>query len=154
LSKIIWDKRLLFLAEHISTWSKDPSTKVGAVLAHGKDVVGLGYNGFPKGVEDTEERLNDRPTKYKLVVHAEANAILMAGHKTNGASLYVWCPGWGNPCICNECAKLAIQAGVKEVVGVEGVSKDNGLSSRWGESMKVVSTMLDESSVTYRGVTI
>ena len=72
-----WDKRFLDLAEHVAGWSKDPSTQVGCVIVNDKRVVvGLGYNGFPRGVEDTPERLNDRPTKYLMVQHAEVNAIL------------------------------------------------------------------------------
>src|ERR1700722_2700699 len=86
-----WDIRFLELAKHISNWSKDPSTKVGAVLVNDlKQVVGMGYNGFARGVQDTDERLNDRETKYKLVVHAEVNAIIQAGHAARNSTLYVY----------------------------------------------------------------
>ena len=101
-----WDRRFLELAHHISTWSKDPSTQVGAVLVRdGNIVIGMGYNGFARGVYDTEERYSDRETKYKLVVHAEINAILMAGAAARGATLYVY-PSFALPPICVDCACL------------------------------------------------
>ena len=66
-----WDTRFLSLAEHISSWSKDPSTKVGAaIIGPYRDIISLGYNGFPRGVEDTPERLENRELKYKMIVHA------------------------------------------------------------------------------------
>ena len=65
-----WDKRFLGLAAHVAEWSKDPSTQVGAVVANGKKVVSLGFNGFPQGLSD-DHRLHDRETKYSLVLHAE-----------------------------------------------------------------------------------
>lgn len=146
-----WDERFLKLAEHISTWSKDPSTKVGAILVGPNNlVVGLGYNGFPRGVSDSEDRLNDRPTKYKFVVHAEVNAILMAGERAKGATLYVT-PTFAVPNICNECAKFAIQAGVKELVGWTPTGTEEQ-KARWGDAIAISKAMLDESGVTYRTV--
>lgn len=69
ISQEKWDRRFLELAKQVSTWSKDPSTKVGAVLVNeDKHVVGMGFNGFPVGVADTEERLNNRELKYKMIV--------------------------------------------------------------------------------------
>ena len=146
-----WDERFLELAEHISTWSKDPSTKVGAVLV-GPDklIVGVGYNGFPRGVNDSDDRLNDRPTKYKFVVHAEVNALLMAGTRARGATLYVT-PTFAIPNICNECAKFAIQAGVKELVSWTPTGTEEQ-KARWGEAIAISKAMLDESGVTYRTV--
>ena len=146
-----WDRRLLGLAKHISMWSKDPSTKVGAVLADAQHiVVGLGYNGFARGVEDSEERLYDRPTKYRYVVHAEVNAILCAGHRAKGATLYVW-PAFGVPNICHDCAKFAIQAGVAAVVGPE-VSETKDVRGDWVESLAHARQMLTEAGVRFRGV--
>ena len=135
-----WDRRFIELAKHISTYSKDPSTKVGAIIVNDNHlVVGMGYNGFPRGVEDSEERLNDREQKYAMVVHAEANAILMAGHKCRGATLYVY-PSFVLPPICNECAKLVIQSGIREVVGYEP-DLTNERSKRWASSIKVSQQM-------------
>jgi dCMP deaminase len=136
----------LGLAKHIAAWSKDPSTQVGAILVDDRnEVVGHGYNGFPRGVEDTEERLNDRPTKYRMIVHAEVNAILSAGHRARGASLYVW-PSFGVPNICHDCAKFAIQAGVAEVVGAEPFDAND----RWAESIACARQMLVEAGVHFR----
>lgn len=147
-----WDKRFLNLAKHISEWSKDPSTKVGAVIVSPEDhiVVGLGYNGFPRGVLDLDERLNNRETKYKLVVHAEANAILMAGEKAKGATLYVF-PSFVSPPICNECAKLVIQSGIREIVGPTPDLSDPR-AKRWIDSIHVSQTMCFEAGVKWREV--
>ena len=147
-----WDHRFLKLAEHIAQWSKDPSTKVGAVLVKDNLVVGLGYNGFPRGVADTEERYENRDTKYKLVVHAEVNAILMAGEKAKGATLFVW-PSFMLPPICTECCKVAIQAGVAEIVGYkvdETELTDRQL--RWKDSILVSRDMCTEARIKMRGV--
>jgi dCMP deaminase len=147
-----WDERFLKLAEHIAQWSRDPSTKVGAVLVErGTNLVlGLGYNGFARGVDDAEERYADRELKYKLVVHAEVNACLAAGGKARGARLYVF-PSFMLPPICNECCKVAIQAGVSEIVGYI-VDESDARAQRWAESIKISKLMCDEASVTYRGI--
>jgi dCMP deaminase len=109
-----WNLRFMDLAKQVSTWSKDPSKKIGAVVVGSKrQILSTGYNGFPRGIEDTDERLNDRDLKYKYVVHAEMNAIYNAtytGTSLDGASMYVY----GLP-ICHECAKGIIQVGIKEV---------------------------------------
>jgi dCMP deaminase len=145
-----WDKRFLELAKEISSWSKDPSTQVGAVIVNDKRlVVGMGYNGFPRGVNDSSDRYMQRELKYKLVVHAEANAILAAGKEATGGVLYVY-PSFVLPPICNECAKLVIQAGIKEVVGY--IPKDDERSKRWAESIGFSRLMVNEAGVKYRGV--
>lgn len=70
-----WDRHFIRIAREVASISKDPSTKVGVVLVKNRRIIGTGYNGFPEGIADTPERLNDRPTKYKLMLHAEENAI-------------------------------------------------------------------------------
>ena len=101
----------LGMARHVAKLSKDPSTKVGAVIFDPKRrIVSAGYNGFARGVEDTEARLNDRDTKYRLVLHAEKNALLFATGSTHGCTLVVT-----HPC-CAQCAALIIQAGVRYVM--------------------------------------
>jgi dCMP deaminase len=149
-----WDRRFLALAEHVAQWSKDPSTKVGAIVVEPstKLVLGLGYNGFARGVEDTDERLNDRETKYRLVVHAEVNAILAAGLRARGATIYVW-PSFMSPPICSDCGKMAIQAGIQEIVGYE-VDETN-LSDRqlrWKDSIMASRQMWDEAGLRRRGI--
>jgi dCMP deaminase len=108
-----WDKRFLGMAQFVSTWSKDPSTKVGAVITDGnKKIVSLGYNGLPQWVEDNEEILFDREEKYKYIIHAEVNAILQA-NKDNflAGTIYTY------PFLtCPQCASMIVQAGIMRVV--------------------------------------
>lgn len=109
---INWDQRFLDLAKNISIWSKDPSTKCGAVIVRpDKTVASLGYNGFPRGINDSEERLNNRETKLSLTVHCEINAILSSKESVEGYTLYTW------PYLCcDRCASHVIQAGIIRVV--------------------------------------
>lgn len=138
-----WDRRFLELAKQVSTWSKDPSTQVGAVLVNDlQQVVGLGYNGFARGVEDTEERYADRDIKYPLVVHAEVNAIIQAGHEARDSILYVY-PSFMLPPICAECAKTAIQAGVVGIIGYNPNESDERVK-RWAGSISHAKTMWEE----------
>ena len=141
-----WGDRYLNLAKEVSTWSRDPSTKVGAVVVgdHGQ-LLSQGYNGFPRGVGDSAARYKNRDVKYKLVVHAEMNAIYNAGLNgisLDGATLYVYgCP------ICNECAKGIIQVGIKKVVSLR--PKDLKSLDRWTQSIKDAKTMFAEAEVMY-----
>ncbi len=106
-----WDIRFLDLASHVSQWSKDPSTKVGAVIANDQhQVLSLGYNGFPRGVRDLKSRYEDRDTKLLFVAHAERNALDNAFTDVRGATLY------STLCPCNECAKSIVQRGIKRVI--------------------------------------
>ena len=98
------------LAFHMAQESKDPRTKVGACILDNKGrVMGVGYNGFPRGVEDHDHILQDRKIKNLLMVHAEANAILNSRHGCEGGHLY--CTKFP----CHTCAGLVIQAGIKSV---------------------------------------
>lgn len=109
-----WDEYFLDIAELISTRSKDPSTKVGAVIVRDKTILSTGYNGFARGINDDIPERYDRPEKYLWTIHAEENAILNAGRlgvKTEGASLYV-IPM--HP--CSNCALSIVQSGIKEVI--------------------------------------
>jgi dCMP deaminase len=112
---ISWDECFMRMAHAISERSKDPSTQVGAVVVD-KDnvVVGLGYNGFPRGIKNTDlpwERVGSfEDTKYPYICHAEENAIYNANNSTKNCILY------STLFPCNECAKTIIQNGIKEVV--------------------------------------
>ena len=144
LRELKWHRRFLELAKHISTWSKDPSTKVGAVLVDDQNhVVATGYNGFPAGCNDDPNIYADRAAKYKRVVHAEVNAILIAGHRARGCKLYTY-PSFANPNICCECCKVAIQQGIRAVVGYEAA---NGIRKDWEESLTAARIMLCEAGV-------
>lgn len=111
-----WDEFFLDMAYKASLKSRDPSTKVGAVIVTQDNlIVSIGYNGFPRGVENTEERWNTRPEKYDYVVHAERNAILNAareGRATNGCKMYLI-----YSCApCAQCTLSVIQAGISELI--------------------------------------
>jgi dCMP deaminase len=139
-----WDRRFLELAKHVSTWSKDPSTQVGAVLVdYLNRVVGMGYNGFARGVSDIPERYADRELKYKMVVHAEVNALLSAGRDARYSTLYVY-PSFMLPPICHDCCKAAIQAGVAGIVGYIP-DETNPRVLRWKDSIAVARDMWTES---------
>ena len=133
-----WDFRFLGLAEHVAGWSKDPSTKVGAVVADANNrVISTRFNGLPSGVEDTLERLQDRDLKYQMVVHAERNAIIDARTNLADCRLYVW------PIMpCSVCAAMIIQAGLAEVIAPYS---DN---PRWVESFDLTREMFNEAGVT------
>jgi dCMP deaminase len=109
-----WDHRFLVLSQHIAGWSKDPTTKVGCVVVdEQRHIVSTGYNGFARGVNDTHARLHEREVKYKLVIHAEKNALLHAQRDLRGCTLYVWpMPP------CSQCAAAIVQSGIKRVVSV------------------------------------
>lgn len=99
------------MANLIASWSKDPSTQVGCVIADDKHrIVSMGYNGFPRGVEDLEERYENRPVKQLFVAHAERNAIDNARTSVEGCILYTPLEP------CSECAKTIIQKGIKKVI--------------------------------------
>lgn len=129
-----WDLRMLELAKQISSWSKDPSTKVGCVIMDGNyRVLSLGYNGFPVGVSDIG--LDEREYKYARTVHAEMNAILFAKGELEGATMYVWpMPP------CSRCAGPIIQSGIFRVVSPPA-------GERWAESCKIGHEMLDQAGV-------
>ena len=110
-----WDRRFMEQAKLIASWSKDPSSKIGAVIVNDeRRILATGYNGFPRGISDSEERLNNRDEKYPRIIHAEMNALMNAlynGVAVKDATLYVY----GLP-ICPDCTKCVIQAGIKRVV--------------------------------------
>ena len=136
-----WTKRYLNLAKQVSTWSKDPSRKIGAVAIGSQgQVLSQGYNGFPRGVNDTKERLNNREEKYVYTVHAEMNCIYNAclnGVSLNGSTLYVY----GLP-VCDKCAPGIIQVGIKKVIMFSNEKVDI-----WEESFKITKQMFDEAGI-------
>lgn len=119
----MWDDRYLSLAQQVSTWSKDPSTKVGCVIIddYGRPV-SFGYNGFAKGVDDSEVRLLDRQTKLRYTIHAENNAILSASKQLDGCTVYITT----TPCI--HCLSQMKQCRISRVVCNEPTE---GFKSRW-----------------------
>lgn len=136
-----WDNRYLGLCEYIAKWSKDPSTKVGAVIVDPQDnsIVSLGYNGFPRQVLDTPDRLENRETKYRMIVHAERNAMLFARRDLRGMTLYTmpFMP-------CARCAGMIIQAGISRIVTVV---PPLDIESRWGADLAIALKMITEAHV-------
>jgi dCMP deaminase len=127
------------LAYTIAEGSKDPDTKVGSVIV-GKDqeIISMGWNGFPRKINDSVPERFLRPTKYLYTVHSELNSILNAariGVSCKGSTLYttLFC--------CHECAKAVIQAGIVKVVYAE--RKEN-----WEESFKISEEMFSEAGIT------
>jgi dCMP deaminase len=124
-----WELRFLELAKLISGWSKDPSTKVGAVITLGNQPLGIGINGFPRGMPDREELYADRTEKYSRIVHGEVNALLHASTPLpDGCTLYTW------PCLsCDRCAVLMLQAGIRRFVAPFPTTD---ALSRWGDAFE------------------
>lgn len=118
-----WDVRFANLAKMVSTWSKDPSTQVGAaIIRPDKTVCSVGFNGLPRGVADDAAHLEDRAVKYKCIKHAEENAIFFANERLDGYTIYVY------PLVtCSLCAGDVIQKGIKRVVCVMTQEKFNRL---------------------------
>ena len=140
-----WDEFFIQLARCSSSKSKDPSTKVGCVIVNSSnEVLALGYNGFPRGVKDTEERYANKDVKYSLVAHAEANAICISaknGAVLDGATIYITHPP------CGECAKLIVQSGIKKVVWQE--IEDSDMAKRWSKSIDISTLIFRESRINF-----
>ena len=135
-----WDKRFIDIANIVATWSKDPGTKVGAVLVSERRIIATGYNGFPQGISDRLDRYEDRETKLALTVHAEVNAIINAaknGAKTENTTLYVTFP----PCV--SCTTAVIQAGVTRVVRPDLSTAPK----RWIESFSAGRKLMFEAGI-------
>lgn len=132
-----WDARFLALAQHVAQWSKDPSTKCGAVVV-GCDPrnISLGYNGFPRGIAD-DHRLEDRLTKYKLIIHAEQNALDNATFDTAGATIYCVHP-------CLQCAKSIVSKRISRVVCPPLPPIEEG---RWTHEIPQARSVLEEAGI-------
>lgn len=136
-----WNERFLNLATHISQWSKDPSTKVGCVVV-GPDheIRSTGFNGLPRGIEDKDERLNNREIKYPMICHAEENAIMHAariGISLKECTAYVtWPP-------CTRCARSLIQAGILTVI----YPKNTKIPDRWASDFELSMDMFKEAGI-------
>ncbi|MCB1758804.1 MAG: dCMP deaminase family protein [Gammaproteobacteria bacterium] len=135
---IKWDTRFLGLAAHISGWSKDPSSQVGAVITDGNRIVSLGYNGFAAGVEDRAERLADRDCKLNLTIHAEENAMIFAKRDLTGCTVYVTHPP------CPRCASKLIQEEVSRIVHI---APSEDFLSRWAADLKLSTQMYQEAGI-------
>ena len=137
-----WDNRFLWLAKNIATWSKDPSTQVGCVLVKEDthDVIGLGYNGFPRKIPDDSARLGDRDIKYDIILHAEENAMFNAKNKEwDTAYVYPFFP-------CIKCASRMTQYGdnLKTIVTF------SEWPERWDKSITDAMKLFREAGISWR----
>lgn len=143
LSQEKWDRRFIELARLIASWSKDRSTKVGAVvMSPDRKPRSFGYNGFPRGIDDEVEYRHQRPAKYLWTVHAEENAVIQAPTSLEGCTIYVT----HHPCA--KCARAVVQAGITTVV----VGDRDDFGGRFEEEFKVAGQMFEEAGVTLRFV--
>ncbi len=141
-----WHEYFINLLGPISSKSKDPRTKVGAICVD-KDnrILATGFNGFPKGVNDLKERYEDREVKYKFIVHAEQNILNMAsknGISLNESKIFIpWYP-------CSSCTKNLIQSGIKEIV-IDFRDSGSKLKhwKKWEQDIEISKIMLNEAGV-------
>jgi len=137
-----WHHRFLAVAKEISTWSKDPSTKVGALLVSpNRRVLIPGYNGFPASVPDRQEYLSSREIKLPLTIHAELNAILTAARDLTGYTCYTYpVPP------CPQCLATLVQSKVSKVVTLKPTKE---FSDRWNLYSAAYIELLTHISIHY-----
>lgn len=139
-----WDLRFLNLAKEVATWSKDPSTKVGCVVVEPDTnrIMGVGFNGFPRGMCDHQELLDDREVRQSRTVHAETNAVLNS-QKTEGCTAYV------STAPCASCALVLIQSGINRVCVV---APTPDFMDRWWDSVEKTKGFFAEVEVEYEEI--
>jgi len=140
-----WDTRFLELSKLVSSWSKDPSTKTGAVIVRpDKTVLSIGFNGFPKNMKDNPEQYANREIKYSKIVHCEMNALIHARESVEGCTLYTW------PfASCDRCAVHMLQAGITQFVFPK---LPENLIERWKESTDKTKKYIKEAGVKWREI--
>ncbi|MGY6171750.1 deoxycytidylate deaminase [Candidatus Mycoplasma pogonae] len=140
---ISWDQYFAALTKLSALRSKDPNTQVGACIINDKKrIIGLGYNGMPKGNDDDfpwNKEGKNVDIKYSYVIHAEINAILNSTNNLEGTILYT------SLFPCANCAKTIVQSGIKEVVYLDDIYHDT-------EDAMISRLILDRSKVKYRHV--
>lgn len=132
-----WAVRFFQMAELVGSWSKDPSTQVGAVITQGNRIVSVGFNGYPHGISDSAGT-DDREMKLLKTLHAEENAILFAKRDLAGSDI------WVTHFPCPNCAAKIIQTGISTVHCPEQTAD---FLSRWGDKIKVSQDMFEQSGV-------
>jgi dCMP deaminase len=136
-----WDRKFIKLSKHISDWSKDKNKKVGAVIVDSDNIVlSVGYNGIPRGCDDTNECRYERPTKYLFTEHAERNAIYHAAR--HGVSLKD-CKMYVTLFPCADCARAMIQSGITKIIAPE----PNLNHEVWGDHFKAAIQMMEEAKI-------
>lgn len=133
-----WDTRFMDIAQLVAGWSKDESTKVGAVMVDGRQIVSLGFNGPAARTDDAVVEGN-RPEKLRRTIHAELNAMLNANRSVAGCTIYVT----RHPCA--QCAAALIQAGVEVVMYPAG--QDEAFIGRWADDIQSARDQFAEAGV-------
>lgn len=143
-----WHGRFMEVAKLVSTWSKDPSTKAGAiVVGPDREIRATGYNGLVRGVDDDVSERMERPTKYDFIEHAERNAIYNAcltGVSLKGCVMYVTLPP------CTDCARAIIQSGIKMVVTNQLKVDASTPAGTWRDKLSFSEQMFREAGVDYK----
>ena len=127
-----WQEYFRAIAQTVKLKSKDEATQIGVVIV-GKDneIVSIGYNSFPRGIDDYRPERQERPEKYYWMEHAERNAIYNAariGVSTKGCTMYMTC---GTPCA--DCARAIINSGITKIVMEEYAMGTGAKDARWNE---------------------
>ena len=137
-----WDYRFLELAMRIASWSKDPSTGVGAVLVRpDRTICATGYNGFPRKMRDDKKLYKNRTEKYSRTIHAEMNALIFAREPIDGYTIYTY------PFLpCDRCAVTYIQANIARVVSYQ---PEKNIVQRWGEKLNRTRKYFNEAGVEF-----
>ena len=142
-----WNRRFMELAFMVASWSKDPSTKTGAVVVGpDREIRATGYNGLVRGVDDNIPERMERPTKYDFFEHAERNAIYNAcliGTSLKGCVMYA------THAPCTDCARAIIQSGIKTVITNKVVIDENSPKGTWRDKLDYSAQMIKEAGVEY-----
>ena len=142
-----WHHRFMELAFLVASWSKDPSTKTGAVVVGpDREIRATGYNGLVRGVDDNNSERMERPTKYDFFEHAERNAIYNAcltGTSLKGCVLYA------THAPCTDCARAIIQAGIKMVITNKIIIDENSPKGTWRDKLEYSAQMFKEAGIEY-----
>jgi dCMP deaminase len=134
-----WTQKFIDMIRVVKSWSKDPSTKVGALIVGDQhQILSTGYNGFPRGVDDEVVSRYERPDKYKWTEHAERNAIYNYCRQfLKGTTIYLeWYP-------CSDCARAIIQCGISAIY----CSSPNFDDERWGKDFRISNVMFQEAGI-------
>jgi len=140
-----WNKYFMSMAFFVAMKSKDKSTQVGTVIVGiDHEIISTGYNGLPRGADDNNSEVNEKPLKYMLTEHSERNAIYNAcriGVSTKGCIMYTIAMP------CADCARAIIQSGITTLVFTDWWEKQ-GISDDWSKSVAVAQKMLHDCGIT------
>lgn len=143
-----WFERFMSMADLICKWSKDPSSQVAAVAINQKrQLLSMGYNGFPRRIKDDESRYAVREVKYKYVLHAEQNLISNA--VSNGISLDHSVVLVSGIPPCERCALELIQADISTVVvkGSDITKLQIEKRDTWIDGFRLACELFEEAKV-------